>query len=53
MGNEMFVRSYILEYSEDGKRWMRYTDDEDYEQKVCGFTCVHLLLFFGVFTLTK
>ncbi|NP_001315460.1 coagulation factor V precursor [Danio rerio] len=34
MGNEMFVRSYILEYSEDGRRWMKYTDDDDYEQKL-------------------
>ncbi|KAI2660750.1 Coagulation factor V [Labeo rohita] len=31
--NEMFVTAYCLEYSEDGKRWTKYTDDEDYEQK--------------------
>ncbi|KAG1970332.1 coagulation factor V preproprotein [Pimephales promelas] len=31
--NEMFVTAYTLEYSEDGKRWTKYTDDEDYEQK--------------------
>ncbi|XP_067265312.1 coagulation factor V [Chanodichthys erythropterus] len=30
---EMFVKAYTLEYSEDGKRWTKYTDDEDYEQK--------------------
>ncbi|XP_067300231.1 coagulation factor V [Pseudorasbora parva] len=33
LGNEMFVTAYTLEYSEDGKRWTKYTDDEDYEQK--------------------
>ncbi|XP_026127337.1 venom prothrombin activator oscutarin-C non-catalytic subunit isoform X1 [Carassius auratus] len=32
-GNEMFVTTYSLEYSEDGMRWTKYTDDEDYEQK--------------------
>lgn len=34
LSSEMFVRIYTLEYSEDGKRWTKYTDDEDYEQKV-------------------
>ncbi len=38
LGNEMFVTAYSLEYSEDGKRWTKYTDDEDYEQKVSGLT---------------
>ncbi|XP_056088864.1 coagulation factor V [Rhinichthys klamathensis goyatoka] len=33
LNNEMFVTAYTLEYSEDGKRWTKYTDDEDYEQK--------------------
>ncbi|XP_051762250.1 coagulation factor V isoform X1 [Ctenopharyngodon idella] len=33
LGSEMFVKAYTLEYSEDGKRWTKYTDDEDYEQK--------------------
>ncbi|TRY59321.1 hypothetical protein DNTS_033554 [Danionella cerebrum] len=32
--NEMFVTEYILEYSNDGKRWTKYTDDDDYEQKM-------------------
>uniref|UniRef100_A0A8C2BMR5 ferroxidase n=1 Tax=Cyprinus carpio TaxID=7962 RepID=A0A8C2BMR5_CYPCA len=32
-GNEMFVTAYTLEYSEDSKRWTKYTEDEDYEQK--------------------
>ncbi|KAK7154332.1 hypothetical protein R3I94_007620 [Phoxinus phoxinus] len=31
--NEMFVTAYTLEYSEDGKIWTKYTDDDDYEQK--------------------
>uniref|UniRef100_A0A8B9H8Z8 ferroxidase n=1 Tax=Astyanax mexicanus TaxID=7994 RepID=A0A8B9H8Z8_ASTMX len=31
---EMFVTAYVLEYSEDGNRWIKYTDDEDYEQKI-------------------
>lgn len=35
---EMFVKAYTLEYSEDGKRWTKYTDDEDYEQKVSSLT---------------
>ncbi len=38
LGNEMFVTAYSLECSEDGKRWTKYTDDEDYEQKVSGLT---------------
>lgn len=38
LGNEMFVTAYSLEYSEDGKKWTKYTDDEDYEQKVSGLT---------------
>uniref|UniRef100_A0A8C2ID63 Coagulation factor V n=1 Tax=Cyprinus carpio TaxID=7962 RepID=A0A8C2ID63_CYPCA len=33
LGNEMFVSAYTLEYSEDGKRWTNYTNDEDYDQK--------------------
>lgn len=38
LGNEMFVTAYSLDYSEDGNRWTKYTDDEDYEQKVSGLT---------------
>ncbi|KAA0715627.1 V Activated protein C cofactor Coagulation factor [Triplophysa tibetana] len=30
---EMFVKEFILEYSDDGMRWTKYTDDNDYEQK--------------------
>uniref|UniRef100_A0AAY5ETV7 F5/8 type C domain-containing protein n=1 Tax=Electrophorus electricus TaxID=8005 RepID=A0AAY5ETV7_ELEEL len=33
LGTEMFVTSYVLEYSDDGIIWTKYTDDEDYEQK--------------------
>ncbi|XP_051563819.1 coagulation factor V [Myxocyprinus asiaticus] len=33
LGTEKFVTKYTLEYSDDGKRWSKYTDDEDYEQK--------------------
>ncbi|XP_072541306.1 coagulation factor V [Salminus brasiliensis] len=33
LGTEMFVTAYVLEYSDDGKRWTKYTDDEDCEQK--------------------
>ncbi|XP_076857602.1 coagulation factor V [Brachyhypopomus gauderio] len=34
LGTEMFVTSYVLEYSDDdGRTWTKYTDDEDYEQK--------------------
>uniref|UniRef100_A0A8C1HP48 ferroxidase n=1 Tax=Cyprinus carpio carpio TaxID=630221 RepID=A0A8C1HP48_CYPCA len=33
LGNEMFVSAYTLEYSEDGKRWTNYTNDDDYDQK--------------------
>lgn len=32
---EMFVTTYVLEYSEDGKTWNKYSDNEDYETKVC------------------
>ncbi|XP_036438587.1 coagulation factor V [Colossoma macropomum] len=33
LGTEMFVTTFVLEYSEDGKKWTKYTDEEDYEQK--------------------
>ncbi|XP_057192120.1 coagulation factor V isoform X2 [Triplophysa rosa] len=33
LGTEMFVAAFTLEYSDDGRRWTKYTDDEDYEQK--------------------
>lgn len=36
LGTEMFVTAFTLEYSDDGRRWTKYTDDEDYEQKVSG-----------------
>lgn len=28
LGKEMFVRAYVLEYSDDGTQWTKYTDDE-------------------------
>ncbi|XP_073711368.1 coagulation factor V [Misgurnus anguillicaudatus] len=31
---EMFVTTFALEYSDDGKKWMKYTDDKKYAQKV-------------------
>lgn len=34
LGTEMFVTAFTLEYSDDGRRWTKYSDDEDYEQKV-------------------
>ncbi|KAI5621196.1 coagulation factor V precursor, partial [Silurus asotus] len=30
---EMFVTAYVLEYSDDGKKWNKYSDNEDYETK--------------------
>uniref|UniRef100_A0AAR2K2P2 ferroxidase n=1 Tax=Pygocentrus nattereri TaxID=42514 RepID=A0AAR2K2P2_PYGNA len=33
LGKEMFITTYVLEYSDDGKKWTKYTDDQDYEQK--------------------
>lgn len=30
----MFVTTYVLEYSDDGKKWNKYSDNEDYEIKV-------------------
>ncbi|XP_065107956.1 coagulation factor V [Paramisgurnus dabryanus] len=33
LGTEMFVTAFALEYSDDGKKWMKYTDDKDYEQR--------------------
>uniref|UniRef100_A0AAR2IT94 ferroxidase n=1 Tax=Pygocentrus nattereri TaxID=42514 RepID=A0AAR2IT94_PYGNA len=38
LGKEMFITTYVLEYSDDGKKWTKYTDDQDYEQKVQTFT---------------
>lgn len=35
LNTEMFVTTYVLEYSEDGKTWNKYSDNEDYEVKVC------------------
>lgn len=34
MKTEMFVTTYVLEYSDDGKKWIKYSDNEDYEIKV-------------------
>lgn len=34
LNTEMFVTSYVLEYSDDGKKWTKYSDSEDYEIKV-------------------
>lgn len=33
-GTEMFVEEFTLEYSDDGRRWTKYTDDKDYAQTV-------------------
>ncbi|KAM4557980.1 coagulation factor V isoform 2-T2 [Odontesthes bonariensis] len=34
MGKEMYVTSYILQYSDNGIHWTRYTDDEDQAVKI-------------------
>ncbi|XP_028846857.1 coagulation factor V isoform X2 [Denticeps clupeoides] len=34
LGKQMFVSAFVLEYSEDGRRWKKYTDDLDYDEKV-------------------
>lgn len=34
LGKEMFVTSFSLQYSDDGKYWNQYTDDEDIPAKV-------------------
>lgn len=34
LGKEMYVISYILQYSDNGIHWTRYTDDEDQPVKV-------------------
>lgn len=34
MKTEMFVTTYVLEYSDDGKKWIKYSDNEDYEIKI-------------------
>lgn len=31
---EMFVTTYVLEYSDNGKKWTKYSDNDDYEIKV-------------------
>ncbi|XP_012693029.2 coagulation factor V [Clupea harengus] len=33
MGTKMFVSAFTLQYSNDGIRWTKYTDDPDYEVK--------------------
>ncbi|KAB5577055.1 hypothetical protein PHYPO_G00205580 [Pangasianodon hypophthalmus] len=33
LNTEMFVTTYVLEYSDDGKKWNKYSDNEDYEVK--------------------
>ncbi|MCI4378417.1 hypothetical protein PGIGA_G00215670 [Pangasianodon gigas] len=33
LNTEMFVTTYVLEYSDDGKKWTKYSDNEDYEVK--------------------
>lgn len=38
---EMFVTTYVLEYSDDGKKWTKYSDNEDYEIKVPHSTWVN------------
>lgn len=34
LGKEMFVTSFSLQYSDDGKNWDQYTDDESIPAKV-------------------
>ncbi|XP_060784747.1 coagulation factor V [Neoarius graeffei] len=34
LNTEMFVTTYVLEYSDDGKKWIKYSDNEDYEMKI-------------------
>ncbi|XP_030641730.1 coagulation factor V isoform X2 [Chanos chanos] len=34
LGTEMFVTEYILEYSDDGRKWTKYSDDPDKELKI-------------------
>lgn len=34
LGKEMFVTYFSLQYSDDGKYWNPYTDDEDVPEKV-------------------
>ncbi|XP_063070058.1 coagulation factor V [Engraulis encrasicolus] len=33
LGTRMYVTAYTLQYSKDGLRWTKYTDDPDYEMK--------------------
>ena len=39
---EMYVTEYTIEYSKDGKTWIKYKEDEDdYDPKVC--VTLHLI----------
>lgn len=52
LGKEMFVTSFSLQYSENGKYWNPYTDDEDVPAKV-GYmnhiTAISCSLFTGLY----
>lgn len=39
LGKEMYVMSYILQYSDNGIEWKEYTDSEDEPAKVSRPTC--------------
>lgn len=47
LGTEMYVISYSLQYSNDGKLWKQYTDDDSIECKVK--LHFHWQLFFSFF----
>lgn len=45
LGKEMFVTSFTLQYSDDGKRWNQYTDDEGVPAKVNHITAISYSLY--------
>lgn len=50
LGKEMFVTSFTLQYSDNGKHWKQYTDDENLPAKVGSMkhiTAISYSLFTG------
>lgn len=50
MGKEMFVTSYILQYSDNGINWNKYTDDESVPDKV---SCSNSIVNPGILQTSK
>lgn len=49
LGKEMFVTSFSLQYSGDGKHWNHYTEDEGIPEKVGYMNHISYSLFTGLY----